>query len=175
MIDKCGWKAGLAALLMAAFVTSSPAAAFPSGRGQVTGLPLPRFVSVKAEAANVRIGPGTDYPVKYTIVRRGLPLEITAEFENWRRVRDWNGDEGWMLGALLSGRRTALTRPWSDADPVLLHASASNQSSVAAIVHPKVLVTIEECDGTWCEVTARGRNGYIQQTALWGAYPNEVF
>jgi SH3-like domain-containing protein len=166
---------GLACFATALLLSSLATAASASERGQITGLPLPRFVSVKANQANVRLGPGVGYPVKFTIVRRGLPLEITAEFENWRRIRDWSGDEGWMFGALLSGRRTALIRPWSAAKPVLLHASASNKSSVEAVVHPKVLVTIEECDGTWCEVTARGETGYVQQTALWGAYPNEVF
>ena len=165
----------LASLVMCLVLSAPAATASAAERGPVTGLLLPRFVSVKANPANVRIGPGTGYPVKFTIVRRGLPLEITAEFENWRRVRDWNGEEGWMLGGLLSGRRTALVSPWSEAQPVAMRASASDGSSVAAILHPKVLVRIEECDGTWCEVTARGRDGYVRQIALWGAYPNEIF
>ena len=161
----------IATLLLCAL----PSAAWALGRGKVTGLPLPRFVSIKADPANVRIGPGTDYPVKFTIVRRGLPVEITAEFGNWRRIRDWNGDEGWVHGSLLTGRRTALVNPWSQAQPVTLRASAEEKSSVRAIMHPKVLVRIEECDGEWCEVNARGRDGYVRQTELWGAYPREVF
>lgn len=146
-----------------------------SGLGQVTSLPVPRFASIKANRANVRYGPGFDYPVKFTLVRAGLPLEITAEFENWRRIRDWNGDEGWMLGTLLSGRRTALVRPWIAATPVRMFASPSKHAPLEAIVYPKVLVTIDECDGKWCEVTVRGETGYVRQAALWGAYPNEVF
>jgi SH3-like domain-containing protein len=162
----------LATSLALCWLTAAEAA---SERGPVTGLPLPRFVSTKANPANVRIGPGTDYPVKFTIVRSGLPLEITAEFENWRRVRDWNGDEGWMLGGLLAGKRTALVSPWSGAQPVTLHESAADEASVTAIVHPKVLLRIEECDGDWCVVTVKGSEGYIRQTELWGAYPREVF
>lgn len=161
----------VAGLLLCVPATTAPA----FERGQVTGLPLPRFVSIKSDLANVRIGPGTGYPVKFTIVRRGLPVEITAEFENWRRIRDWNGDEGWIIRGLLTGRRTALVNPWSEAQPVTLHAAAEEGSSVTAIVHPKVLVRIEECDGEWCEVTARGNDGYLRQTSLWGAYPREVF
>lgn len=156
-------------------ICALPSTAWALGRGKVTGLPLPRFVSIKADPANVRIGPGTDYPVKFTIVRRGLPVEITAEFGNWRRIRDWNGDEGWIFAGLLTGRRTALVNPWSEAEPITLHASAEKESSVRAIMHPKVLVRIEECDGEWCEVNARGRDGYVRQTELWGAYPREVF
>ena len=69
-----------------------------------SGLPLPRFVSLKASQANLRIGPGTTYPVEWTYVKRGLPLEIIQEYDNWRRVRDADGTEGWVSQALLSGR-----------------------------------------------------------------------
>jgi SH3-like domain-containing protein len=153
--------------------TCPPASAVEVGR--TTGLQLPRFVSVKADRANVRVGPGTDYAVKFTLVRHGLPLEITAEFENWRRVRDWNGDEGWMLAALLSGKRMGLVRPWSSAEPLPLYASPSTLAPQEAIMQPKVMVAIDECDGTWCEVRVRGEIGYVEQAKLWGAYPGETF
>lgn len=146
----------------------------PAAAG-TTGLPIPRFVSVKPETANVRVGPGLDYPVKWTFVRRGLPVEVIAESGNWRRIRDWDGEDGWMLGSLLSGRRTALVAPWSGAKPVPMRARPRSEARVAAVVEPNVLVGIERCDGEWCRVKAQAVKGYIRQTRIWGAYPGEAF
>ncbi|MCA6111713.1 hypothetical protein J6497_31790 [Bradyrhizobium sp. CNPSo 4026] len=143
--------------------------------GQTTGLPLPRFASVKAAPANVRLGPGIDYPLKWTFVGQEVPVEITAEFEHWRRIRDWEGQEGWMLGALLSGKKTALVAPWHRAKPVSLRASPAADAPIVAIVQQNVLVHIDRCDGRWCRVRVKGRRGYIRQTKLWGAYPGEKF
>jgi SH3-like domain-containing protein len=151
------------------------ALASASDVGQTTGLPLPRFVSVKATPANARLGPGINYPLKWTFVGQEVPVEITAEFEHWRRIRDWEGQEGWMLGPLLSGKRTALVTPWRGAKPVSLRASAAADAPIVAIVQQNVLVHINRCDGRWCRVQVKGRRGYIRQTKLWGAYPGEKF
>ena len=140
----------------------------------MTGLPLPRFVSIKSNPANVRTGPGTEYPVKWTFVRRGLPVEVTAEFVNWRRIRDGEGDEGWVLGALLSGKRTALVAPWSDAKPARLFSERDNGAQTVAIVQPNVLTRLVGCDGEWCEVRIGNRQGHIRQIRLWGVYPGET-
>ena len=140
-----------------------------------TGLPTPRFVSVKTKPANVRAGPGINYPLKWAFARRGLPVEIIAEFGNWRQIRDWEGEVGWMFGPLLSSKRTALVAPWSGAQPVALRSDATRAASIVAIVEPNVLVRIDGCDGQWCRVKARARQGYVRQTSLWGAYPGEVF
>jgi len=148
---------------------------FAAEVGRTTGLPVPRFVSIKAKPANVRAGPSVGHRVKWTFVRPGLPVEIIAEFGNWRRIRDWEGDEGWIFGSLLSGKRTALVAPWSQAKPATLRADSAGDASVVAVVQPNVLVRIDGCDGEWCRVTARARRGYVRQTRLWGAYPKEVF
>ena len=157
------------------FVVWTPAIGFADPSGRTTGLPLPRFVSVKGEPANVRAGPGTDHPIKWTFVRRGLPLEVTAEFGNWRRVRDWEGEEGWMLGALLSGKRMGLVAPWSGAKAVRMLSEADSRSPTVVIVQPEVLVGMESCDGEWCEITAKRWRGYVLQNVMWGVYPGETF
>ena len=143
--------------------------------GRTTGLPIPRFVSTKTQPANVRVGPGLDYPVKWTFVRRGLPVEVIAEFDNWRRIRDWEGKDGWMFGQLLSGKRTALVAPWPRSRPVLLRADGTNKAAAVAIVEPTVFVRVIGCDGQWCKVAAKREHGYLPQTSIWGAYPGEVF
>jgi SH3-like domain-containing protein len=94
--------------LMWALAAGAAAAAQSEGPKGPSGLPVPRFVSLKAERVNVRSGPTKDNDVNWVYTRAGLPVEIIAEYDNWRRIRDWEGGEGWVLHSLLSGRRTAL-------------------------------------------------------------------
>jgi len=163
--------AAFAAALGAAALSAAP----PAAAQQTTGLPLPRFVSLKASRVNVRIGPSNGHAVKWIFVRAGLPVEIVQEFENWRRIRDSAGAEGWVYGSLLSGRRTALVAPWEGATPVELHATASNEAAVVAVLAPNVVTGVRACDGTWCRVEGKGFDGYAPQEKLWGVYPGEVF
>ena len=146
------------------------------GKGRETGYPVPRFVSLKSDRARMRIGPSTDYAVKWVYTRRGMPMEITEEYGNWRRVRDSDGVTGWMSGALLSGDRTAMIGPWLD-EPVALRRSASSGGGVAARLAPKVIMHVTRCDGRWCAVALRasGMEGYVEQASLWGVYPGERF
>jgi SH3-like domain-containing protein len=140
-----------------------------------TGLPLPRFVTLKADKVNVRRGPSSDHPVAFVFQRKGMPVEITAEFENWRKIRDSDGAEGWILQSMLSGRRNAFVASWSGNNaPVDLHATPQNQSGVSARLAPGVLATISNCDGSWCEVSTGDYTGYAEQARLWGVYPGEV-
>ncbi|MQT13215.1 SH3 domain-containing protein [Rhizobiales bacterium Sp-1] len=169
---------GLAALvaaggaLGAGSVAVTPA--WAAGNVSVTGLPLPRFVSLKASRVNVRVGPGNGYSTKWIFVRSGLPVEVIQEFENWRRIRDSNGEEGWVYWSLLSGKRTALVSPWDDAKQVPLHYAADDQASVVAILDPNVVAEVESCDGKWCKIRGKGFRGYAHQDSLWGVYPDET-
>jgi SH3-like domain-containing protein len=153
-------------------VTGSIGAAAPRPLG-ASGLPIPRFVSLKAEKVNVRRGPSSDHPVAWVFQRKGLPVEIVAEFENWRRVRDSDGEEGWILQNMLSGKRTAVIAPWKRGQTVPLHAGAAAGTALVAQVGAGVVGEVELCDGQWCEVTAGGYDGYVEQTQLWGVYPGE--
>lgn len=162
-----------AAALFACLAAGGPVA--QDLEGSATGLPVPRFVSLKSSPVNVRIGPSRDHAVAWTYMRSGLPIEITQEFENWRRVRDWEGAEGWVLGSLLSGTRTVMIAPWdtsATARPV--YSSPDEGSSVVALVDPKVQASADGCDGSWCELEGAEFSGYIQQSMLWGVYPDEI-
>ena len=156
-----------------------PAAAQMAAGQQVklgpSGLPLPRFVSLKSGRVNSRIGPGLHYAVNWLYMKSGLPMEIIQEYDNWRRVRDSDGSEGWINQSLLSGRRTAITAPWQrgkDARLTLL-AEPDKEASTVAIVEPGVVGTIKQCNGEWCEMTFDGHTGWIAHTQVWGAYPGE--
>ncbi len=140
-----------------------------------SGLPLPRFVSLKSDKVNVRIGPGQDYDVSWIFVRAGWPVEIVQEFENWRKIRDTDGSEGWVFHSLLSGRRTALVTPWIKAGEAPIRADAEIESAVAAYLEPRVVAEVAECQGDWCRVEGKGYSGWIKQEQLWGVYPGEAF
>jgi len=141
--------------------------------GSVSGLPIPRFVSLKSDRVNARSGPNKDQEVRWVYTHAGMPVEITAEFENWRRIRDWEGAEGWVYHSLLSGRRMAVVLPKSKDDLVPLYQSADVDSGIAAQLQSGVLGTIKSCDGAWCQFSGKGFEGYVRQERLWGAYPNE--
>ena len=138
-----------------------------------SGLPIPRFVSLKAEKVNVRRGPSSDHAVAWVFQRKGMPVEIVAEFENWRRIRDSDGEEGWILQNMLAGKRTALVAPWRKGQALPLHASASAASGLVARLSAGVVGEISSCTGEWCEISAGGYGGWIEQNMLWGVYPGE--
>ena len=152
----------------------APARAEDEAAGAVSGLPVPRFVSLKADKVNLRAGPTREHDVTWVFTRAGLPVEITAESENWRRIRDSEGTEGWVYHSLLSSRRTALVAPWSKKDETFpLHQSGDGGARVTARLQPGVLGSIKGCDKKWCRIFGDDFDGYIEQQRLWGVYPNE--
>jgi SH3-like domain-containing protein len=138
-----------------------------------SGLPLPRFVSLKSDRVNVRQGPSGDHKVAWTYLRAGLPVEITAEFDNWRKIRDSEGAEGWVLQGLLSGRRTALVAPWGKGRLFDLLQHGRNGAAVKAKLESGVLVSVRGCNGNFCRVDAEKAEGFMKQDELWGVYPGE--
>ncbi len=152
-------------------------AALAAGReareGSETRLPLPRFVSLKAERVNVRRGPSSEHQISWVFTKKGLPVEIVAEFEQWRRIRDSEGAEGWVFHSMLTGKRTAMVAPWKKNRSIPLHAAAEHDAATVALARPGVIADINSCNGSWCELTAGGYKGFVEQLMLWGVYPGE--
>lgn len=165
---------GFAALLLGSiFNVESAAANGKESPANATGLQLPRFVSLKSDRVNLREGPSTDHRTAWIFQRAGLPVEITAEFDSWRRIRDSDGSEGWVQKSLLSGRRTALIQPWKKGDLSPLRLRPDTTSALTAEVQSGVLATVRGCENSWCRVTGDGFDGFIEQNKLWGVYPDE--
>ncbi|PXW58925.1 SH3 domain-containing protein [Chelatococcus asaccharovorans] len=141
--------------------------------GTVSGLPIPRYVSLKSDRVNLREGPSKDHRVTWVFQRAGLPVEVTAEFETWRRIRDSEGAEGWVLHSLLSGRRTALVAPWEKGQTFDMRDQTDAKSPITARLQAGVIANVRSCDGTWCSVMVRDVAGYMKQDRLWGVYPHE--
>ena len=175
-------RAPMALLALAAVLSTAAGArsenaaqAFPRG----SGLPVPRYVSLKSDRVNMRKGPGTDDPTAWVYHRAGLPLEVIKEFEGWRQVRDADGAAGWVLQSFLSGRRTALVLPWeikpgTPAPKVELRRDDSVRARAVAMVEAGVIANLTACDGRWCRVSIDKFQGYIEQKKLWGVYEGEV-
>jgi SH3-like domain-containing protein len=169
----CG--AGLLAL--AGCLVLPIAAAAAADAPEATGLPLPRFVSLKSDRVNLRQGPGTDYAAIWVFRRVGLPVEVLREFEGWRQVRDSEGTTGWVLGAMLSGRRTVLVLPWdakSGGSAVQLRDDDNERARPVARLEPGVVASVIGCDGTWCRISVDRYRGYVEQSKLWGVYKGEA-
>jgi SH3-like domain-containing protein len=156
-----------------------------------SGKPLPRFASLKSNNINMRVGPGTENAILWTYVKAGLPVEIVLEFENWRKVRDSDGVEGWVMQTMLSNRRTAIVEPAfakrpgdiagiieaSDNAPemtVPVFATPDDAARRIALLEPGVTVTVLTCDPQWCSVAAGEHGGWIEKTRIWGVYGDEV-
>jgi SH3-like domain-containing protein len=166
--------AGLAAFVFAAIAPFfSPASAEELTTGSVTGLPVPRFVSLKPSDTPMREGPGKDHHIKWIFKRAGLPVEVTAEFDNWRRVRDAEGAEGWIFHSRLSGKRTVMVQSKSR-EPEPLYYAADETGPVVAVLEQGVIGEIEQCGEGWCRIQAAEFDGYIRQERLWGVYVGET-
>jgi SH3-like domain-containing protein len=162
--------AALAALI-AIGCTCGPVRA--AGDTVTSGLPVPRFVSLKADRVTVRGGPDKDHDVAWIYTRAGWPVEITAEFENWRRIRDCDGAEGWVYHSLLSGKRMVAVQLKTKTDLASLYQAPDLHSAVSARLQVGVLGTVKRCTGAWCQISGDGFAGWIEQSALWGVYPGE--
>lgn len=178
-----GWSAlgcvfGLIAMIATAAGPAPGAFAASPGRASAranpSGLPIPRFVSLKASRVNVRIGPGEDYKIAWVFTRPGLPIEVIQEFDTWRRIRDSDGTVGWVFQSLLSGKRTAVVAPWSSTEPRPIRASSTPGAAITAYLEPGVMAEIERCAGGWCRLSGDSFDGWISQDQLWGVYPGET-
>ena len=167
----------LPALLLTGLATGHLAHAQSVAKG-ASGLPLPRFVSLKARRVNLRIGPSKDYAVEWLYTRSGIPMEIIQEYDHWRRVRDPDGTEGWIHKSLLTGDRTAVVAPWKRGERevfVVLRESPLLSADTIAKMEPGVVVSVAECNGKWCRGEVQGARGWVAQDEIWGVYPGEAF
>ena len=147
-------------------------AAPPSEDAQ--GLKIPRFVSMRLGEVNLRVGPGQRYPIAWVFKKKDMPVEIIEEFDTWRKIRDWEGTEGWVNHAALSGKRSVIVTGEIRA----LRGSPDAQASPVARVEPGVVGKLLECPAEspgWCRIEADDVRGWIRRTEFWGVYPQETY
>ena len=144
----------------------------PPRAGQGSGLPLPRFVSLRASEVNMRTGPGVRYPVDWVYKRRQLPVEVVAEFGTWRKVRDGRGTQGWIHLSMLSGHRSMQITGQAR----ILRAEAESHAVGIARIEPGVIGQLLGCPEStgWCRVKVGRFEGWLRRAEFWGAYPGEA-
>jgi SH3-like domain-containing protein len=137
----------------------------------LNNLPLPRWAALASGEVNMRTGPGKRYPIDWVIKKKELPVEITAEFDHWRKLRLHDGKTGWAHKSMLSGmRRVLVTR-----DNAALRAKPLATSLPAATMQQGVIAAVQRCDAHWCLITTSGFDGWADKDGLWGVYLNEIF
>ena len=139
-------------------------------KGQVTNLPIPRYVSLKVKEANARRGPSLSHKIDWIYKRQNMPLEIYAEYENWRRVRDFEGLGGWVHYTLLSGTRYVLVKN----ELLNMRLLPSIDAQVIAKVPQHNIATLDKCNKDWCRIIDDGYKGWVPKNGIWGVYENEL-
>jgi SH3-like domain-containing protein len=132
-------------------------------------LPLPRFASIRSNKVNVHVGPGTNYPIEWTYTRQGLPVEIIAEFDTWRQIKDSEGAVSWVHKSLLSGKRTIMVT----GERRELKKKPAATTRVVAYLEPGVIAKVKKCEKDWCQVEVHPYSGWIERKMLWGIYAHE--
>lgn len=148
-------------------VVLSPAA--PAAEEDTT-LKVPRFVSLHADKVNLRTGPGRRYPIEWVLTKKDMPVEVIAQFEHWRRIRDWEGTEGWVQEHMVALKRYVIVGKGPDR---ALHREPEPGSAVVARAEPGVVARLLECRAEWCRIEAGSISGWLQRTDIWGIYPDE--
>ena len=164
--------AGIGCALLAAVSGVTPSLA---GEAQAavmgpSGLPLPRFVSLKTNEGNARRGPGLTHRIDWVFTRAGMPLRVTAEYENWRRIEDAEGAGGWVHYTMLSGSRTVLVMQ----DMVNVLDAPDDAARVAFQAEAGVVGRVQECSTDWCRIGVDGNRGWLRKAALWGVEAGEL-
>jgi SH3-like domain-containing protein len=153
--------------------------------GPVTGLPLPRFVSLKSSDTNLRKGPNVRFPISWHYQRKGYPMMLVAEFENWRKLKDFDGSEGWVHENLITGTRNVMiiANKYKTKNTMYLERKAE----LIIFMHPDensypmaraqigVLAKLKKCQKEWCKVKVENYSGWILKANLWGVGTEEVF
>ncbi|WP_010301387.1 SH3 domain-containing protein [Candidatus Odyssella thessalonicensis] len=132
-------------------------------------LPLPRFASIRSNKVNVHVGPGKSYPIEWTYTRQGLPIEIVAEFDTWRQIKDPDGTVSWVHKSLLSGKRTAIIKQRRRK----LRSKPNKDARIIAYLEPGFIAKIKKCEKDWCQLEAKNYSGWMRKKAIWGVYDHE--
>jgi SH3-like domain-containing protein len=146
-------------------------------RGEMTAraaggaeVPLPRFEVLHADKVNLRAGPGDRYPIEWVYLRKDWPVEVIAQFDHWRRVRDWEGTEGWVHEKMIVPRREVIVTGAVRA----LRQNPDLSGGLVARAEPGVVARLDECRGDWCRIVAGDTTGWVQRSDIWGVYPSET-
>lgn len=154
-------------LILGLMLVAAPCACAAEGEPATK---VPRFVSLRSGEVNLRVGPGRNYPIEWVLTKKGLPVEIIAEFEHWRKIREPKGSEGWVQERMLTAERAVMITGAIRN----LHREPSALSAIVARAEPGVVATLRECRGEWCRITADHLTGWVRRDEVFGVLPDET-
>jgi len=137
-----------------------------AGRTTPSGLPIPRYVSLKFGVVNARGGPGDDYKLDWIYRVKGLPLQVVAETEEWRRVCGPDGAIAWVHKRTVAEHRTVMRTDPSD---LTLRKRPTDTAEASAILLGHALAELKACDKGWCKLQVAHTSGWAPDNAVWGA------
>ena len=155
-------KAALIALICALPLVMGAA---PADRTTPSGLPVPRYVSLKFAEVNARAGPGDDSRLLWVYRAKGLPVQVVAETDEWRRICDPEGGLAWVHKRTTDGRRTVMRLA---PGPLPLRAGAKPDGHVDAYLQSRALANLDRCAKGWCRIKAGQRSGWVPAGEVWG-------
>lgn len=158
------------ALLLTFFLYSVNLNLYATNIGISTGYKIPRFVSLKSNNINLRIGSSTNYPIILKYTKANLPIEIIDEFDVWRKTKDMYGNEGWILGSLLKGDRFAIIR---NKDKILSELYSKPNGKIVGKIGNANIVKILNCLEEWCKIKYLQNKAWIKKDNIWGVYKDE--
>tara|TARA_B100000427_G_C15380753_1_gene538798 strand:- start:192 stop:665 length:474 start_codon:yes stop_codon:yes gene_type:complete len=122
------------------------------------------FLSLKNNEVNLRLGPSFEYPIKLTYKKKYLPVIILDRSENWRKIKDFESNSGWVHISQLSKRQTAINNKSNS----ILFKKPTIYSKPVARLESGRLVLIKKCNLKWCKISSGNFKGWIKKSYLWG-------
>ena len=140
--------------------------------GLVTGFELPRFVSLKSNDVNLRVGPSINYPIELKYIQKNLPVEIIDEFDVWRKIQDHENNKGWIHKSLIKGERFILT--------INKNGNVKNiynrpNGKIVGMIKSNNIINLENCLIDWCYISHIDISGWISKDSIWGVYEDEIY
>lgn len=133
-------------------------------------LPVPRFVTIKFNEVNARTGPERDCPIEWVFIKKGEPVEVIAEYDQWRKIRDIKGEGGWVHSSVISGNRSIII---INKKYTSLLKKPGKYNNIIAKLAPNLRCTFHKCQGQWCQVSCKKYKGWLKRKHIWGIYPEE--
>ena len=141
-------------------------------KGPVTGLELPRFVSLKSNDVNLRVGPSINYPIKIKYIEKNLPVEVIDEFDTWRKIKDYDDNIGWLHKSLIKGDRFILTVTKKENKKNIYNRP---NGTIIGIVNNNNILSLEKCLINWCYISHDHFRGWLSKEFIWGVYKEEIY
>ena len=132
-------------------------------------LPVPRFVTIKFDEVNARTGPERDCPIEWVFIKKGEPIEVITEYDQWRKIRDIKGEGGWVHSSVISGKRSVVVVA-KNTMPLL--KSPGKYDQIVAKLVPQIRCSLYKCQKDWCQIGCKSYKGWIAKKYLWGVYPD---